>query len=116
MGPINQDQDIIVQISEEFKEIEIPSTKFVELIKNICARFADNETQNTKDMIAALIVGALGGMISKNTASAIMQITARAHFIRPAVLQSNHIIPIKIPKCNPERLIKCSKPVLRNAL
>ncbi|GAI26058.1 unnamed protein product, partial [marine sediment metagenome] len=59
-------------------------------------------------MIAALIVGALGGTINKKTARAIMQTVARVDFIRPAVLHSHQIIPIKIPKCNPERLIKCS--------
>ncbi len=74
-----------------------------------------NDTQKTQHIIAALNVGALGGTINKKITITIIQTTARAGFINPVVLHSHQIIPIKIPRCNPERLIKCSRPVLRKA-
>ena len=64
------------------------------------------DAQKTKPITAALNVGALGGTISKKMLIAMIQIIARAGFINPAVLQSHHTIPIKIPRCIPERLIK----------
>jgi hypothetical protein len=48
-----------------------------------------NDVQKTQQIIAALSVGALGGTINKNKANAIKQMTARAGFIRPAVLDSH---------------------------
>ncbi len=104
------------------------SNKFVGLIsKRIIAasesvlmelgrRRKKKDAQKTKPIMAALKVGALGGTISKKTLIAMIQTIARAGFINPAVLQSHHTIPIKMPRCIPDRLIKCSRPVLRNAL
>ena len=66
-------------------------------------------------IIAALIVGALGGTISMKTPTAIAQMTARPGFIKPAVLAAHQIIPNRIPMCIPDRLTKCSSPVLRKA-
>ncbi len=83
--------------------------------KGLECRRKKNDIQNTQHIIAALNVGALGGTINKNTPITIIQMTARARFIKPAVLHSNHIIPTRIPRCIPERLIKCSRPVLRKA-
>ena len=103
------------------------SNKFVGLMSNriIAAsesvlmelerRRKKNDAQKTKPIIAALTVGALGGTIKRKTTIAIIQIAARARFINPAVLHSHQIIPTKIPRCIPERLIKCKRPVLRNA-
>jgi len=85
------------------------------VLTGLCLRRKKNDAQKTQPIIAALTVGALGGTINKKTAIAIIQIVARARFINPAVLHNHQIIPIKIPRCSPERLIKCSRPVLRNA-
>ena len=73
------------------------------------------EAQKTQHMTAALIVGALGGTISRKMPTAVAQMTARVGFIKPAVLEAHQIIPKRIPMCIPERLIKCSSPVLRKA-
>ena len=73
------------------------------------------DAQNTQHIITALKVGALGGTTSRKTATAIAQMTALAGFRNPIVLDNHHIIPNKIPRCIPERLIKCSRPVLRKA-
>ena len=86
------------------------------VLRELDFRRKKNDTQKTKHIIAARSVGALGGTISKKTATAIMQTPARARLLNPAVLQSHQIIPIRMPRCIPERLIKCSRPVLRNAL
>ena len=75
-----------------------------------------NDAQKTQPIIAALTVGALGGTINRKTTITIIQTVARARFIKPAVLHNHQIIPIKIPRCSPERLIKCSRPVLRKAI
>lgn len=56
MGPINQDQNIIVQITEEFKEIQAPLPKLVKLAKTICSRFAEHEIKNTRYEISVVIV------------------------------------------------------------
>ncbi len=56
MGPIKQDQNIIVQITKEFKEIQAPSPKLVELVKTICNRFAGHEIQKTRYEISVVIV------------------------------------------------------------
>jgi hypothetical protein len=65
--------------------------------------------------MAALIVGALGGTIIRKTPTAIAQIIALGRFIRPAVLAASQIMPNKIPRCMPDKLIRCSRPVLRKA-
>ena len=78
-------------------------------------RLTKNETQNIKVIIEARSVGALAGTINKNKMTVDMQTAARAVFLKPAILQIHHIIPIRIPKCNPERLMKCRSPVLRKA-
>ena len=75
-----------------------------------------NDTQKIQTIMAARNTGALGGTINKNMPIATIQMTARAGFIKPAVLHNHQMIPIKIPRCIPDRLIKCSRPVLRNAL
>ena len=79
-------------------------------------RLKKNDKQKTKHIIAALMVGARGGTINKKITIAIIQIIARLRFINPAILHNHQIIPAKIPRCSPERLIKCNRPVLRNAL
>ena len=73
------------------------------------------DAQNTQQIIAALKVGALGGTTIRKTATAMAQINARAGFMNPIVLHNHQIIPNIIPRCMPERLIKCSRPVLRKA-
>ena len=85
------------------------------VLRGLDHRRKKNDTQKTQHIIAALSVGALGGTISKKTPIAIIQTTARARFIKPAVLHSHQIIPARIPRCIPDRLIKCSSPVLRKA-
>ena len=67
--------------------------------------------QKTQHIIAALSVGGLGGTINRKMATAIIQMIARVGFIRPAVLHIHQIMPMKIARCIPERLIKCSRPV-----
>ena len=86
------------------------------VLRGLDLRRKKNDTQKTKHIMAALSVGGLGGTISRKRHIAIMQTIARARFINPAVLHNHQIIPIKIPRCIPERLMKCSSPVLRNAL
>ena len=86
------------------------------VLMGLGGRRKKKDTQKTQPIIAALNVGALGGTINKKIPIAIIQIAARARFIKPAVLHNHQIIPIKMPRCSPERLIKCSKPVLRKAL
>ena len=86
------------------------------VLTGLCLRRNKNDAQKTQPIIAALTVGALGGTINTKIHIAIIHITARARFISPAVLHSHQIIPIKIPRCSPERLIKCSRPVLRKAI
>ena len=86
------------------------------VLSEFCLRRKKHDRQKTPTMIAALIVGGLGGTISRQTAVAIKHTAARLGFINPAVLHSHQIIPIKMPRCIPDRLIKCSRPVLRNAL
>ena len=86
------------------------------VLRELKRRRKRNDKQKIQPIIAALTVGALGGTINKKTAIAIIQMNARAGFIKPAVLHIHQIIPIKIPRCIPDKLIKCSRPVLRNAL
>jgi len=86
------------------------------VLRGLDLRRKKNDTQKTKHIMAALSVGGLGGTISRKRHIAIMQTIARARFINPAVLHNHQIIPIRIPRCIPERLMKCSSPVLRNAL
>jgi len=86
------------------------------VLRELKRRRNKNDAQKAKPIIAALTVGALGGTINKKIPIAIIQTVARARFIKPAVLHNHQIIPTKIPRCIPERLIKCSRPVLRKAL
>ena len=84
-------------------------------LTELCFRPKRREAQKTHPIMAALTVGALDGTMNKKTAIAIIQIIARPGLSRPAVLHSHQMIPIKIPRCRPERLMKCSRPVLWNA-
>jgi probable rRNA maturation factor len=56
MGLINQDKNITIQITEEFKQIKIPASKLIELVKAVCGRFAENEIKSTKYEISIVIV------------------------------------------------------------
>ncbi len=82
------------------------------VLRGFVFRRKKKDAQKTQHIIAALNVGALGGTISKKIHIAIIQIIALVGFIKPIVLHSHQIIPAKIPRCIPERLIKCSNPVL----
>ena len=74
-----------------------------------------NDAQKTVHIMPARMAGAFGGTTSRKITAATIETAARAGFIRPAVLQSHHIIPIRIAKFIPDRLIKCNRPVWRNA-
>ena len=65
---------------------------------------------------AALRVGALGGTARINKIVNNMQMRALWGFRRPKVLQTNQTSEMIIPKCKPERLIKCRRPVFSKAL
>ena len=82
----------------------------------LACRRSKIDVQNTQQIIAARTVGALGGTISRKTPTAMAQIAARTGFIKPMVLQNHQMIPTRIPRCIPDRLIRCSKPVRRKAL
>ena len=56
MGPTNQEQNIVVQITKEFNQIKAPASKFVELIKTICSLFAKEKIKNTRYEISLVIV------------------------------------------------------------
>ena len=56
MGLINQDKNITIQLTEEFKQIKIPASKLMDLIKTVCGRFAQNEIKSTKYEISIVIV------------------------------------------------------------
>ena len=72
-------------------------TQFIDNVLRELKRLRNKkDRQKTKPITAALIVGALGGIINRKTAIAIMQIIDRLRFIRPVVLHSHQIIPIKI--------------------
>ncbi len=86
------------------------------VLYELAVRLKKNDAQKTKHITAALSVGALGGTINRKTAKTIIQTIALARLANPAVRHSSHTVPIKMPRCIPERLIKCSSPVLRNAL
>jgi probable rRNA maturation factor len=57
MGNINQDKKITVQITEEFKQTQVPLPKLEKLIKSVCSRFAEREIKNTKYEISIVVVG-----------------------------------------------------------
>ena len=59
MGLINQDKNITVQITKEFKQTQIPAPKLKKLVKSICSRFAEREIKNTKYEISVVIVNDL---------------------------------------------------------
>ena len=84
--------------------------------KEFVVLFMRNDRQNIQHIIAARMVGSLGGMARMNRDVIIIHIKARAGLVRPMVLQSHHIIANKMPKCIPDRLIKCSRPVFLNAM
>ena len=65
-----------------------------------------NDAQKTVHIIPARMAGAFGGTTSRKITAAIVQTAARAGFIRPAALQSHHIIPTRMAKFIPDRLIK----------
>ena len=102
------------------KDVGLISRRIIAANDNVLRGFErrrkKNDRQKTQHIMAALIVGALGGTISKKIPITIIQIVARARFIRPASLHNHQTTPIKMPRCIPERLIKCSRPVLRKAL
>lgn len=56
MGFNNQDKNITVQITKEFKQIRIPALKLKKLVKSICSRFAESRIKNTKYEISIVIV------------------------------------------------------------
>ena len=84
-------------------------------LKGLLCRRKKNDKQKTRHIIAARNAGGFDGTTSTNIAAAIIQTTARARFIKPAVLHSHHIIPTRMPKFIPDRHTKCNSPVLRNA-
>ncbi len=86
------------------------------VLKGLVCRRKRMDMQNTEQMTAALMIGALGGTMSRKMLIVIRQATARTGLFRPAILQIHHTIPARIPMCIPERLIKCNRPVWRKAL
>jgi probable rRNA maturation factor len=56
MGHINQDKNIVVQITKEFNQIKVPTHKFAELIEIICNHFVEREIKNIKYEISIVIV------------------------------------------------------------
>lgn len=102
------------------KAVGLMSRRIIAANESVFRRFEcrrkKTDTQKTKHIIAARCIGALGGTVSKKIPIEIIQIVARAGFIKPAAWHNRQIIQTKMPTCSPERLIKCSRPVLRNAL
>ena len=98
------------------KPVGLMSSSIIAANDSVLRRLGDrrkkNDMQKTKHIIAALSIGALGGTIIKKIPITIIQIIARPRFIKPATLHNHQIMPAKMPRCSPERLIKCNKPVL----
>ena len=86
------------------------------VLSGLALRRKISDRQKNQQIIAALSVGALGGTINRNRATEIAQTIALEVFSNPATLQSHQMIAARMPRCIPDRLIKCSRPVLLNAL
>ena len=56
MASSRQDQDIIIQITQNFNGINISPHKIKKLAKAVCNRFAGDESQDTKHEISIAIV------------------------------------------------------------
>lgn len=56
MGSVKQDQDIVVQITEDFKDTDACLPKLKKLVKDICNRFTKNQARNMRYEISIVIV------------------------------------------------------------
>jgi probable rRNA maturation factor len=56
MAPAKQDQDIIIHIAGNFKNINVSLSKLKKLAKAVCDRFARHEMRNTRYEISIAIV------------------------------------------------------------
>lgn len=56
MGSVKQDQDIVVQITEDFKGTDACLPKLKKLVKDICNRFTKNQARNIRYEISIVIV------------------------------------------------------------
>ena len=56
MASVKQDQDIVVNINEDFKDTDAHLSKLKKLVKAICKRFTKKQTGNTKYEISIAIV------------------------------------------------------------
>ena len=56
MAPSRQDQEIVIQITENFKGVNISPHKIKKLAKAVCNRFAKDEPQDSKYEISIAIV------------------------------------------------------------
>ena len=56
MAPSRQDQEIVIQITENFNGVNISPHKIKKLAKAVCNRFAKDEPQDTKYEISIAIV------------------------------------------------------------
>ena len=56
MAPAKHEQDIVVQIAQNFKGIDINPTKLKKLVKAVCKHFTRNEIRDTKYEISIAIV------------------------------------------------------------
>ena len=56
MASVKQDQDIVVNINEDFKDTDAHLSKLKKLVKAICKRFTKKQTGNTKYEICIAIV------------------------------------------------------------
>jgi len=56
MASVKQDQDIVVQITEDFKDTDACLSKLKKLVKDICNRFTKNDSRNTKYEVNIAIV------------------------------------------------------------
>ena len=56
MASVKQDQDIIVQITEDFKDTDACLPKLKKLVKDICNRFTKNQARKTRYEISVAIV------------------------------------------------------------
>jgi probable rRNA maturation factor len=56
MASAKQDQNVVVQIAKNFKNINISLPKLKKMVKAICNRFTRNEKQDTKYEISIAIV------------------------------------------------------------
>jgi len=56
MVPAKQDQDIVVQVTRNFKNINISLPKLKKLVNAVCHRFASSETPNIRYEVSIAIV------------------------------------------------------------